>query len=82
MRTKGLVTIAVAAGVLLGTMADAAAGQWCATYGRKGTSENCSYATLEQCRAQVQGLGGFCRPNPYPGTSFGAGVTWSGSSRR
>src|SRR5262249_4975022 len=44
---------------------------------RGGTSENCGYATLNQCRAQVWGLGGWCRPNPFPGTAFGTSRTWS-----
>ena len=27
----------------------------------------------------VLGRGGFCRPNPFPGTPYGTGYTWSGS---
>jgi hypothetical protein len=78
MRAIGLVLLSIAIMALLLTDADAkrrrssaqgsqAAGasrSWCATYGRKGISDNCSYATLQQCLAQVWGLGGFCRPNP------------------
>jgi hypothetical protein len=81
MRTTGLVAIALTAGALLATVTDAAAGAWCATYSKRGT-ENCGYATLEQCRAQVLGLGGWCRPNPFPNTAFGTGGTWSDQRRR
>jgi hypothetical protein len=82
MRATVLASITFATIVLAAT--DAAAGSWCATYtGRKGGSENCGYATIEQCQAQVRGLGGWCRPNPFPGTAFGTGGTWgSGPSRQ
>jgi hypothetical protein len=36
---------------------------WCATYGAGFGSESCYFMTIEQCRASVSGLGGFCRPN-------------------
>src|SRR5258708_3578246 len=39
--------------------------------------ENCSYTSFNQCFQTVLGLGGFCRPNPFPGTAFGTGYTWS-----
>jgi len=40
--------------------------RWCATYGTGfGGSESCYYMTIEQCRASVSGLGGFCRPNNF-----------------
>src|SRR5262249_43374691 len=95
MRAMGLVLLSIAIMALLLTYADAkrrssaqgsqAAGasrSWCATYGRKGISDNCSYATQQQCLAQVWGLGGFCRPNPFPGTAYGTGYTWSSGPRR
>ena len=28
---------------------------------------SCNFATLEQCRAQVSGVGGMCNVNPYLG---------------
>ena len=72
MRAIGLVLLSIAIMALLLTDADAkrrssaqgsqAAGasrSWCATYGRKGISDNCGYATQQQCLAQVWGLGGF-----------------------
>ena len=80
MRAIGLVSITLAIVALTATDAGAASGRWCASY-RRG-SENCGYATLEQCQAQVRGLGGWCRPNPFPGTGFGTGGTWSNPPRQ
>jgi hypothetical protein len=87
MRVTGLVSLALFS-LTLATMllaaTDHAAADWCASYsGRKGGSESCGYATQSQCQAQVSGIGGWCRPNPFPGTAFGTGGTWgSGSSRQ
>src|SRR5262249_16365622 len=95
MRAIGLVLLSIAIMALLltdadprrrssaqGSQAAGASRSWCATHGRKGISDNCSYATQQQCLAQVWGLGGFCRPNPFPGTAYGTGYTWgSGPSR-
>ena len=40
--------------------------RWCAQYsGRAGGATNCGFFTLEQCRATVSGIGGFCAPNPF-----------------
>jgi len=80
--TTTLLTITLATTVLTAT--DAAAGSWCAVYsGRKGGSENCTFASAGQCRATVSGVGGWCRPNPFPGTAFGTGGNWgSGPSRQ
>jgi hypothetical protein len=87
MRAIGLVSLSIAIMALLLTDADAkrrssaqgsqAAGasrSWCETYGRKGIRDNCSYATQQQCLAQVWGLGGFCRPNSFPGTAYGTDI--------
>jgi hypothetical protein len=94
MRAIGLVLLSIAIMALLLTDADAkrrssaqgsqaaASRSWCATYGRKGISDNCSYATQQQCLAQVWGLGGFCRPNPFPGTAYGTGYSWSSGRPR
>ena len=43
---------------------------WCAQYGgRCGGGRNCGFSTIEQCRATVSGIGGFCEPNLfYPGS--------------
>jgi hypothetical protein len=40
--------------------------RWCAIYtGEQGGSSNCYFVTLEQCRANVSGVGGFCQPSPF-----------------
>ena len=39
--------------------------RWCATYGSGFGSDSCYFMTIEQCRASVSGLGGFCRPNTF-----------------
>lgn len=44
---------------------------WCAVYsgGMGGGGTNCGFSTIEQCRATVSGVGGFCQQNPfYTGT--------------
>jgi len=46
---------------------------WCAVYGGRGDGgTNCGFLTIEQCRATVSGIGGFCTPNqfynPRPGS--------------
>jgi uncharacterized protein DUF3551 len=76
MRNATLLALALAATATTTTLPTPAdAGAWCAMY-RRG-SENCSYATLEQCLATVRGLPADCQPNPFPGTQFGLGGTWS-----
>ena len=95
MRAIGLVLLSIGIMALLLTDADAkrrssaqrsqTAGtnrSWCATYPGKGISDNCSYATQQMCLAQVWGLGGFCRPNPFPGTAYGTGGSWSSGAPR
>jgi hypothetical protein len=45
---------------------------WCAQYGGGDSSggRNCGFSTLEQCRATISGMGGFCAPNLfYPGSA-------------
>jgi hypothetical protein len=41
--------------------------RWCAEYsgGMGGGGTNCGFVTLEQCRATVSGIGGFCVPNQF-----------------
>jgi Protein of unknown function (DUF3551) len=80
MHAIGPVSISIVMMTLLVTDADAASNRWCATSPKR--SENCGYATLDQCRAQVLGLGGWCRPNPFPGTAFGTSGTWSSGPPR
>jgi hypothetical protein len=40
---------------------------WCANYaaGTGGGGTNCGFLTIEQCRATVSGIGGFCEPNQF-----------------
>jgi hypothetical protein len=40
---------------------------WCAQYSLPGGPMSCNFATFEQCRAQVSGVGGMCNVNPYLG---------------
>ena len=93
MRAIGLVLLSIAIMALLLTDADAkrrssaqgsqaagAKGSWCATYPAQGLNDNCGYSSFNQCyQTAVLGRGGFCRPNPFPGTPYGTGYTWSGS---
>jgi Protein of unknown function (DUF3551) len=40
--------------------------KWCAEYGgRDGGGTNCGFITLEQCRATISGMGGWCVPNQF-----------------
>ena len=41
--------------------------RYCAVYGSFGGGgvESCYYVTLEQCRATVSGLGGFCKESAW-----------------
>jgi hypothetical protein len=80
MRTIALVSASLVMITLPVTDADAASNRWCATTPKR--SEICGYATLDQCRAYVLGLGGWCRPNPFPGTAFGTSGTWSSGPPR
>jgi Protein of unknown function (DUF3551) len=75
-----LISVSLMMMTLLVTDADAASNRWCVSIPKRG--ENCAYATLDQCRAYVLGLGGWCRPNPLPGTAFGTSGTWSSGPPR
>lgn len=40
--------------------------RWCAVIrGHETTSEICTFDTLEQCREEVLGVGGWCKLNSY-----------------
>jgi hypothetical protein len=41
--------------------------RWCAEYGGMDGDggRNCGFVTLDQCRAAISGVGGFCEPNPF-----------------
>ena len=49
------------------TPAEAQNGGWCAylNFGGHGGVRNCGFATLQQCLAEVRGVGGNCSPSPY-----------------
>ena len=74
MRTIVVVAIALAAISWTSTFANA--GPWCGTY--KLGSTSCSYSSSEECLATMRGLGGFCQPNPFPGTAYGTSAgSWN-----
>jgi hypothetical protein len=55
---------------------------WCAQYsgGSSGGGRNCGFSTIEQSRATISGMGGFCEPNLfYPGS---ASATSKSKSKR
>jgi hypothetical protein len=64
MRAIGLVSVSFVMTPLLATDAKSANNRWCAVSPKK--SENCGYATLDQCRAQVLGLGGLVPTESLP----------------
>ena len=93
MHAIGLVLLGIAIMPLLLTDADAqrrssaqgsqaagAKGSWCAVHPRHG-GENCGYTSFDQCWATAGAEGGWCRPNPFSGTPYGTGYTWSGPKR-
>jgi hypothetical protein len=58
--------IAVGSVISLVLIADPAAAdpyRWCAVERTGGT--NCGFTTIEQCRATISGIGGFCQPNSF-----------------
>src|SRR5690349_6512442 len=80
---RGIVFVAVAIAGMSLTAASADAGTWCGTFRLGSTS--CGYSSQEECLATVRGLGGFCQPNPFPGTAYGTSAgSWNRSdpSRR
>ena len=38
--------------------------RWCAVYSARGAT-NCYFVTIDQCRAALSGMGGFCQPNNF-----------------
>ena len=39
--------------------------KWCAIYSFDVEIRNCGFVTIEQCRAAISGVGGYCESNPY-----------------
>ena len=76
---RDIVLIAIAAVVVSPLVPTRPAGAqieypWCAQYsgGGNGGGRNCGFSTIEQCRATISGIGGFCEPNLfYPGSASG-----------
>jgi hypothetical protein len=67
MRLLLIIMSFLAAIVCIERPVEAQNGDWCAYYnlGEMG-SRNCGFATLQQCLADVRGIGGNCSPSPYP----------------
>ena len=69
IRTIILATLALSSTVLAQAPASALPYDpypWCANYGGDASgSSNCGFLTLEQCRATVSGIGGFCAHNQF-----------------
>ena len=38
---------------------------WCAIYTNRSGAQACYYASYRQCMATMEGIGGYCIPNPY-----------------
>ncbi len=60
----GIAAVATFAIALLVGVANADPYKWCAVYSARGAS-NCGFVTLDQCRATVSGIGGFCSVNQF-----------------
>jgi hypothetical protein len=62
---KLLLCMLTFAGVIVAMPAQAEDLPWCAQYGGHNiASTNCGFASFEQCRATISGIGGSCYPNP------------------
>ena len=82
MRIVFAALLALIAGTAAGT-ANADPYRWCSVYmGEDGGSSNCYFVTLEQCRANVSGVGGFCQPSPFYRESATAGDDTPRKKRR
>jgi hypothetical protein len=67
MRILLLILVVLATGVCIEKPAEAQSGGWCAYLNGGGHdgSRECGFATLQQCLAEVRGVGGNCSPSPY-----------------
>jgi hypothetical protein len=69
MRRGGLVVLMILASALspASAMEKYDPYPWCAVYSdNEGTGgTNCGFLTIEQCRATVSGIGGFCEHNQF-----------------
>ena len=67
---QAILGLAVAAGFAVpffATPASADPYRWCALYGgaQGGGATNCGFVTIEQCRATLSGMGGYCVENQF-----------------
>lgn len=61
-----LVALTALATTSLAAPAHADPYRWCGDFGgRGGGGTSCYFSSFEQCRIDVSGKGGFCRPNPF-----------------
>jgi hypothetical protein len=66
MRILLFILVVLAAGVCMEKPAEAQNGGWCAYLNYAfGGQTICGFATLQQCLAEVRGVGGNCGPSPY-----------------
>jgi hypothetical protein len=69
MRTVVVTVAALAPAAMLLGEARAQYAPWCAVYSDTMAGENCGFASFEQCRIEVRGIGGICYPNPWYSTA-------------
>ena len=66
---RRVLTAAASAACAFVSMPSAQAGTnwpWCAVMGDvEGQAVNCGFASLEQCRSYLDGMGGYCERNPF-----------------
>jgi uncharacterized protein DUF3551 len=66
MRALTAIALAMVASSSIGDGARADPYRWCAVFGSQhGGATSCYSVTLEQCRATISGLGGFCTENNF-----------------
>jgi hypothetical protein len=63
MKILLFVLAVLVASTAIETSAQAQNYPWCAQYGSGFGASNCGFSTLQQCQADVSGIGGFCQPN-------------------
>ena len=74
MRTMVVAIVMLLPGALAASAQTPDPYRWCAELLLNwGGASNCWFMTLEQCRATVSGVGGYCTPNPfYDGRPLGS----------
>ncbi len=55
----------MAFGTATSTPAAATEYPWCAYYTGPSSGQNCGFVSQAQCLANIHGVGGFCRLNPW-----------------